>query len=50
VTVAAVAGALSIGIIGFYSGKNPDGSAKTEVQVSTANQIAAETKDIPAVK
>lgn len=35
-------------INGIYGGKNADGSTKTPTQVITANQIAAETKDIPA--
>jgi hypothetical protein len=32
-TVAAVCGAISIGIIGYFSGKNPDGSSKTQNQI-----------------
>lgn len=48
IIIIGVCGAVSVFVIGYLNGKNPDGSAKTPTQVITANQIAVETKDVPA--
>ena len=46
-TAGGVCAALSIGILGYFSRKNPDGSVKTQTHVVELNTKAAATKDVP---
>ena len=48
--ISGVCGALSVGILGYFSSKNPDGSVKTPTQIVLQNSQAAVTKDVPATQ
>jgi hypothetical protein len=46
IIVVGICGALAAGLLGYFSGKNPDGTTKTSTQVIELNKQAAETKEI----